>query len=366
MKTQTPLIIVCTLALLAVITAAQANDHVLNVYNWSDYIGEQTISGFEKSTGIKVKYDVYDSDDTLQAKMLTGKAGYDVVVPTSNYLGRQAAAGIYLKLDRSKIPNWNNLDKTLLKLVESADPGNKYGVPYAWYTDGLGYNLNKVRAALGNDAPLDSWDMLFKPEYLSKLKSCGVSVLDAPTDAFAATLHYLHRDPNSQNPADYQAAFEALKKIRPYITQFNSSGYINDLANGDICLAFGWSGDVNIAKRRVAEVGKSYKIQYMIPKTGAPLSVDLMAIPKDAPHPEEALKWVNYILSPQVGAGITNKVFYPTATIAARTYMRPEIAGDSTVFPPESVMKTLFLLKPLPAEILRLENRLWTQLKRGR
>ncbi|SCK29440.1 polyamine ABC transporter substrate-binding protein [Vogesella sp. LIG4] len=359
---RTPTIIAASL-LLAAATSSQAE--TLNIYNWSDYIGPNTVKNFETQSGIKIKYDVYDSDDTLQGKLLTGKAGYDIVVPTSNYLGRQAAAGIYLKLDRSKIPNWNNLDKTLMKLVESADPGNKYGVPYAWFTDGLGYNVNKVNAALGANAPLDSWDIMFKPEYLSKLKSCGVSVLDSPTDVFAATLHYLGKNPNSTNPADYQAAFQTLKTIRPHITQFNSSGYINDLANADVCFAFGWSGDINIAKRRAAEAGKSYKIQYVIPKSGAPLSVDLMAIPKDAPNPEAAHKWMNYILSPQVGADITNKVFYPTATVPARSYMLPMIANDSTIFPPESVMKTLFLLKPLPPEILRLENRLWVQLKTG-
>ena len=215
----------------------------------------------------------------------------------------------------------------MAKIVD-ADPANAHGVPWAYGTDGLGYNLSKVKAALGKDAPLDSWDILFDPKYVSKLKGCGVSVLDQANDVFAVTLHHLGKDPNSKNPADYQAAFEALKKIRPYITQFNSSGYINDLANGDICLALGFSGDVNIAKHRAQESKRPYQLAYVIPKSGAPLWFDVMVIPQDAPHPEAALKWINYIQSPEVNAAITNEVFYPTANAAARKYVKPEIAND--------------------------------------
>jgi len=338
----------------------------LHVYNWSDYIGDQTIPSFEKKTGIKVKYDVYDGDDTLQAKLLTGKAGYDIVVPTSNYMARQAAAGIYLPLNKALLPNLVNMDPQILKMVTAADPGNKYGVPYAWYTDGLGYNLNQVKAALGDSAPLDSWEMLFEPKYLSKLRSCGVSILDQAPDIFAITLHYLHKDPNSKNPSDYQAAFEALKKIRPYVTQFNSSGYINDLANGDVCFAVGWSGDVGIARRRAADAGKHYQISYVIPKSGAPFSVDMMAIPKDAPNPVAAHQWINHVLEPDIAADITNKVFYPTPNLPARKLVKPAISSDSGIYPSATVLQTLFMLQPLPNDILRLENRLWTQLKTGR
>jgi len=358
--------LLCSSLLLLSSTVALAEDKALNVYNWSDYIAKSTIPGFEKETGVKVKYDVYDSDDTLMAKMLTGKAGYDIVVPTSNFMAKQIEAGIYQKLDKSKMPNLANLDKGLMAQVAGADAGNAHGVPWAWGTDGLGYNLTKVHAILGKDAPLDSWDILFDPKYVSKLKGCGVSLLDQANDVFASTLHYLGKDPNSKNPADYQAAFEQLKKIRPYVTQFNSSGYINDLANGDICLALGWSGDVNIAKHRAIEAKKSYQIAYVIPKGGAPVWFDMMVIPKDAAHPEAALKWINYIEDPKVNAEITNEVFYPTANMMARKYVKPEIANDPTIYPPESVMKTLFLLKPIPADIIRLENRLWTQLKTGR
>ncbi|TDR82120.1 putrescine transport system substrate-binding protein [Paludibacterium purpuratum] len=337
----------------------------LNVYNWSDYIAKSTIPGFEKQSGDKVKYDVYDSDDTLQAKMLTGSSGYDVVAPTSNYMAKQIQAGIYQKLDKSKLPNLKNLDPSLMAQVAQADPGNAHGVPWAWGTDGLGYNVTKVQAILGKNAPLDSWDMLFDPKNVSKLKSCGVSVLDQANDVFAAALFYLHKDPNSHNPADQQAAFQLLKKIRPYITQFNSSGYINDLANGDICMAFGWSGDVNIAKRRAAEANKPYKIQYFIPKAGAPVWFDVMVIPKDAPNVAAAHQWINYIEDPKVNAQITNEVFYPTANKEARKYVNPAIANDPTIYPSPAVIKTLFLLKPIPPDVLRLQNRLWTQLKTG-
>jgi putrescine transport system substrate-binding protein len=345
---------------------AHADEKQLNLYNWADYIAKDTVPNFEKESGIHVRYDVYDGDETLQAKLLTGSTGYDVVVPTSNFLAKQIEAGVYQKLDKSKLPNLANLDPTLLKLVADADPGNQYGVPWAWGTTGLGYNVTRVKKILGNDAPLDNWDNLFKPEYLSKLKSCGVSVLDAPADVFAVTLHYLGKNPNSEVPSDYQAAYEALKQIRPYITQFNATSYINDLAGDDICFALSWSGDVSMASHRAREANKSYEVKYFIPKDGAPVWFDMMAIPKDAPHPEAALDWINYIERPEVHAGITNEVFYPNANVAARKFVRAEILNNPTVYPPESVVKTLFLLKPLPASIQRLENRLWAQLKAGR
>src|SRR5579863_8145658 len=277
------------------VTPALAADTELNVYNWSDYIAKDTIPNFEKQDGIHVKYDNYDSDDTLQAKLLAGSSGYDIVVPTSNYMAKQIQAGVYQKLDKSKLPNLANLDPTLMKMISDADPGNQYGVPWAYGTDGIGYNVEAVKKALGDNAPVDSWALVFDPANLSKLKGCGVSFLDQPADVFAAVLQYMHKDPNSTNPADYQAAFEVLKQIRPYITQFNSSGYINDLANNDVCLALGYSGDVNIAKHRALEAHKSYAISYVIPKSGAPVGFDMMAIPKDASNPDAALAWINFI-----------------------------------------------------------------------
>jgi putrescine transport system substrate-binding protein len=344
---------------------AAAKDTQLNVYNWSDYIAPDTIPNFTKQTGIKVKYDNYDSDDTLQAKLLAGNSGYDIVVPTSNYAGKQIAAGIFTPLDRSKLPNLKYLDPQLMSLVAGADPGNQYAVPWAWGTTGLGYNVTKARKILGPNVPLDNWDILFKSENISKFKPCGVSVLDAPDQVFSAALHYIGKDPNSTNPADYQAALTMLKKIRPYITQFNSSGYINDLVGGDICFAYGWSGDVVIAKHRAIDAKKPYEIGYYIPKGGAPVWFDVMAIPKDAGNKETALEWINYIETPQVNAAITDAVYYPTANAAARKYVQPDIAKDPAVYPPASVVNTLFLLKPLPPQIQRLETRLWTEFKTG-
>ncbi|MGP8436516.1 polyamine ABC transporter substrate-binding protein [Paraburkholderia fungorum] len=347
-------------------TANHAEAEELNVYNWSDNIADDTVAGFEKETGIHTRYDVYDGDDTLQAKLLSGSSGYDIVVPSSSYAGKQIEAGVYRKLDKSKIPNLANLDPTLMKMLASADPGNQYTVPWSWGTDGIGYNVTKVTQILGKDAPYDSWDLLFDPQYVSKLKTCGVSVLDSAEDAFSVGLIYLHKDPNSTNPADYQAVYKLLKTIRPYITQFNSSGYINDLANNDVCIALAWSGDVGIAKRRAQDAHRAYEIRYVIPKGDGVLWFDLMAVPKNAPHPEAAMQWINYILQPKVSAAITNQVFYPNANAAARAYVKPDILDNEAVYPRGDKMKSLTLSLPLPADILRLQNRLWTQLKSGR
>jgi putrescine transport system substrate-binding protein len=346
-------------------TPAHAADTELNVYNWSDYIAKDTIPDFEKQTGIHVKYDNYDSDDTLQAKLLAGSSGYDVVVPTSNYMAKQIQAGVYQKLDKAQIPNLKNLDPTLMKLITDADPGNQYGVPWAYGTDGIGYNVQAVQKVLGANAPVDSWALVFDPANLSKLKSCGVSFLDQAVDVFAATLQYMHKDPNSTNPGDYQAAYEVLKKVRPYITQFNSSGYINDLANNDVCVVVGWSGDVGIARRRTQEAKRSYEIKFSNVKEGGLLWFDVMVVPKDAPHPEAAMKWINFISDAKNNAAITNEVFYPTANRAARQFVTPAVAQDQTVYPADDVIAKMTLMKPMPTEILRLENRLWAQLKTG-
>ncbi|ONT84233.1 polyamine ABC transporter substrate-binding protein, partial [Burkholderia cenocepacia] len=304
-------------AALTSVASPSAHADELNVYNWSDYIAPDTIPNFQKQTGIHVKYDNYDSDDTLQAKLLAGSSGYDIVVPTSNYMAKQIQAGVYQKLDKSKIPNLANLDPLLMKMIADADPGNQYGVPWAYGTDGIGYNVQAVKKALGDKAPVDSWALVFDPANMEKLKGCGVSFLDQAVDVFAATLQYMGKDPNSKNPGDYQAAFEVLKKVRPYITQFNSSGYINDLANNDVCVALGWSGDIGIAHRRSSEAKRSYDIKFANPKEGGLLWFDVMVIPKDAPHPEAAMKWINYVSDPKVNAAITNTVFYPTANKAA-------------------------------------------------
>jgi putrescine transport system substrate-binding protein len=359
---------VSMLATLGVLAASTPSAHAeeLNIYNWSDNIADDTVPGFEKETGIHARYDVYDGDETLQAKLLAGSSGYDIVVPSSAYAAKQIQAGVYQKLDKSKIPNLANLDPALMKMLASADPGNQYTVPWSWGSDGLGFNATKLAKELGSDAPLDSWDLLFDPKYVSKLKGCGVSVLDSPEDTFAVGLAYLHKDPNSTLPADYQAVYQLYKTIRPYITQFNSSGYINDLANNDVCLALSWSGDVAIAKERAVEAHRPYEIRYVIPKGPGILWFDLMGVPKDAPHPEAAMKWINYVLQPKVSAGITNQVFYPNANMAARAFVKPAILENPAIYPQAERLNALTLAMPLPADIMRLENRLWAQLKAGR
>lgn len=356
-----------TLAALAVLGwSAPATAQVVNVYNWAEYTAPDTLSGFEKATGIKVRYDVYDSNDTLQAKLLTGQSGYDVVVPAINYAARQMQAGLFQKLDKSLIPNWEHLDPDLMALVAQVDPGNEYFVPWGWGTSGLGYNVTRVRELVGEDAPLDQWEMLFNPEYAAKLQSCGISVLDEPAQVFPAVLHYLGKDPNSSKPADYREALEALKKIRPYIRQFSSAGYIDELAVGDLCMVYGYSGDVYISKRRAEESGKSYTIDYFIPEGGAPAWFDVMAIPKDARNVAEAHAFINYIETPEVHAAITNAVFFPNANKTARQHVVPEVADNPMIYPPPEVAETLFLVKPQPLDIQRLQTRLWAELKSGR
>jgi putrescine transport system substrate-binding protein len=354
------------LLVLAAAGAAHAQDKIVNVYNWAEYTAPDTIPGFEKATGIKVRYDVYDSNDTLQAKLLTGKSGYDVVVPSTHYAGRQIQAGLFQKLDKSKIPNWKYLDPDTMALVAAVDPGNQYAIPWGYGTDGLGYNVTKVRQLLGDKVDLGNWDVLFNPDNAAKLKECGISVLDEAGQVFPAVLHYLGKDPNSTNPDDYKAALELLKKIRPYIRQFSSSGYIDELASGDLCMVYGYSGDVMIARRRAKEAGKSYDINYFIPKGGAPAWFDVMVVPKDAPHPDNAMAFINYIETPQVHAAITNTMYYPNANKEARKYVVKEVADNPMIYPPPEVSKTLFVIKALPLDILRLQTRMWAELKSGR
>ncbi|HEY9573269.1 MAG TPA: polyamine ABC transporter substrate-binding protein [Pusillimonas sp.] len=353
-------------ATLAAAPFAWAQDKVVNVYNWAEYTAPDTISGFEQATGIKVRYDVYDSNDTLQAKLLTGKSGYDVVVPSTHYAARQIEGGLFQKLDKSKIPNWKYLDQDIMDIVAAVDPGNQYLVPWGYGTNGLGYNVTKVREIMGADAPLGSWDMLFKPENAEKLKACGISMLDEAAQVFPAVLHYLGKDPNSSNADDYKQALELLKTIRPYIRQFSSSGYIDELAAGDLCMVYGYSGDVMIAANRAREAGKSYKIDYYIPQGGAPAWFDTMAIPKGAAHVDEALAFINYIETPEVHAAITNAMFYPNANKEARKHVVKEVADNPMIYPPADVAKTLFVIKPQPLPAQRLQTRMWAELKSGR
>ncbi|QDQ87356.1 polyamine ABC transporter substrate-binding protein [Alcaligenaceae bacterium SJ-26] len=356
----------CGTALLAAAGLAQAQQQVVNVYNWAEYTAPDTISGFEKATGIKARYDVYDSNDTLQAKLLAGNSGYDVVVPSTHYAARQIEGGIFQKLDKSQLPNWSHLDPAIMALVAEVDPGNEYLIPWGYGTNGLGYNVTKAREILGPDVALDNWDILFKPENAEKLAGCGISMLDEAAQVFPAVLHYLGKDPNSDKPEDYREALDVLKKIRPYIRQFSSSGYIDELVVGDLCMVYGFSGDVMISRSRAQEAGKSYDINYFIPQGGAPAWFDVMAIPASAQNVKEAHAFINYIETPEVHAAITNTMFYPNANKTARDFVVKDVADNPMIYPTPEVASTLFVIKQQPPAIQRLQTRMWAELKSGR
>lgn len=347
--------------------AAQAEDKVLHVYNWSDYIAEDTLANFEKETGIKVVYDVFDSNETLEAKLLAGSSGYDIVVPSNPFLAKQIKAGVFQKLDKSKLPNWENLDKNLLKALDPSDPGNQYSIPYMWGTIGIGYNVDKVKAALGSEPMPDNvWELAFNPKYVSKLKSCGVSMLDAGSEILPAVLHYMGKDAYSSNQADYTAAAGVLKAVRPHVTLFSSSGYINDMVNGSICLAVGWSGDISIARQRAIDTKSGQKIEALVPKNGGLIFFDSMAIPADAANVANAHAFINFIMRPEVHASLTNQVFYANPNKEARKFVVPEVANNPAVFPNSEQMKTMVAPKALGNDIRRLQTRIFTQFKTGR
>lgn len=345
---------------------ANAQDNQLNIYNWAEYTAEDTIPGFERQTGIKVQYDTYDSNDTLQAKLLTGKSGYDIVVPSTHFAARQLEAGLFQKLDKSQIPNWANLDPAIMDLLKPVDPNNEYLVPWGYGTNALGINVTKAKEIMGADVKLNDWSLLFDPEKAKQFQSCGISVLDEAAQVFPAALHYIGKDPNSSNPDDYRAALEMLKKVRPYIRQFSSSGYIDELASGDLCLVYAYSGDVLIAADRAREAKRDYEIDFFLPDDGAPAWFDTMAVPADAPNPEAAFKFINYFNEPKVSADITNNMFYPNANKAAREFVVPSVANNAAVYPPPEVAKNLFVIQAQPLNIQRLQTRLWSELKSGR
>ena len=352
--------------LMAISAGSLAADKTLHVYNWSDYIAPNTVADFEKQTGIKVVYDVFDSNEVLEGKMMAGNSGYDVVVPSSSFLARQLQSGVFQPLDRSKLPNYKNLDPDLMKKLEQHDPGNKYAIPYLWATTGIGYNVEKVKAALGKDAPVDSWDLVLKPENLEKLKSCGVSFLDAPEEIFATVLNYMGKDPNSSDPKDYTAATDLLLKLRPSIRYFHSSQYINDLANGNTCVAIGWAGDILQAKNRAVEAKNGVNIAYSIPKQGALAFFDMLAIPKDAKNVDEAYQFINYLMEPKVMAQISNKVFYASGVKASLPFVDPAIRDNPGIYPTADTMAKLFTLKVQEPKLDRVRTRAWTKVKSGK
>jgi putrescine transport system substrate-binding protein len=345
--------------------AAPGSGGELNVYNWSDYIGETTVEDFQKESGVTVRYDVYDSNETLEAKLMAGNTGYDLVVPTTSFLGRQIQAGIYQEIDKSKLKNYGNIDPQILEAVAPFDPGNKYAVPYFWGTVGIGYNIDKVKERLGDNAPVDSLDLLFKPENAAKLQDCGIAMLDAPSDMFQTTLKYIGKDPHSKSEEDYAAVEQLFAGIRQYVKYFHSSQYINDLANGELCAVIGWSGDVFIAAARADEAQNNVHIDYRIPKEGTLLWVDSLAIPKDAKNVENALKFIDYLNDPQVAANGVNYVSYASPNTAALPLVDAEIRDNPSIYPTPDVKKNLFPDAVADPELERLRTRTWTKIKTG-
>jgi len=346
--------------------AAGAEEKRLHVYNWSDYIAPDTIANFTKETGIEVTYDVYDGNEVLEAKLLAGNSGYDLVVPSASpYMARQIAAGAYRELDKAKLPNLKNLDPQILAQAATADPGNAHGVPYLWSVTGIGFNIALLDRALGDAAPRDSLALLFDPVYAKKLAPCGIALLDTPQEIVPAALAYLGRDPKSHAEADLADAIALIDKVRPYVRKFHSSQYINDLATGDICVALGYSGDVIQARNRAREAETPVEIAFRVPREGAQMSIDMLGIPADAPHPDNAHVFINYILRPDVIAAITNAVSYPNPNLAATPFVDPEIRDNPGIYPPEPLKRLLYIDLPAPRAYERARTRAWTRMKSG-
>jgi putrescine transport system substrate-binding protein len=345
---------------------AFAADRAVHVYNWSDYITKPALAAFQRETGIRVVYDVYDGNEILEAKLLAGRSGYDVVFPTAEPNGaRHVAARLYRPLDKARLPNLKHLDAAILASLQRADPGNAHLVPYLWGSTGIGINVGKVRQKLGRE-PEASWSLIFDAGNAAKLASCGIALLDADDEAFGAALIHLGRDPNSGRTEDLEAAAAALRQLRPHVKYFHASKYIADLANGELCVAQGYSGDIVQARSRAVEAGKHVRIAYLLPREGALVAVDAMAIPADAPHPEAAHAFVDFLLRPGVIADITNEVGFPNANASATALLKPEIRDDPAIYPPAETRARLVGPQPLPPEAQKLRARLWTRIKSGR
>jgi putrescine transport system substrate-binding protein len=362
-------VLVAAVAVLCSAGVRAEEEKVLNIYNWSDYIAEDTIKNFEKETGIKVRYDLFDSNEALHAKLIAGKTGYDIVVPGSHWAKSQIEAGLLMKLDKSKIPNLANLDPAIQAQLAKMDPGNEHIVDWLWGYTTVGINVDKVKKALGDKPmPDNAWDLVFNTEYISKLKGCGVAVLDTPSEILPLALNYLGKDPHSKNADDYKAAGEMLKKIRPSVTRFVGSGsdYIDQMAKGQLCAVVGWSGDIMIAKDKSQKAKKPQNLDVLLPKNGGLLFFDTMAIPKDAQHPENAHKWINYILKPEVHASLTNTVFYANPNKASLKFVKPELAKDPAVFPDEAALAKMIPPGTPDQATRKLITRTFTNFKAGR
>lgn len=345
--------------------AAQAQEKVVNVYNWSDYVDARALDEFTKETGVKVVYDTYDSNEILETKLLAGKTGYDVVVPSASFLQRQIQAGVYQKLDRALLPNARGLWPEISARLAVYDPGNQYAVDYMWFTTGIAYNVKKARERLG-DAPLDTWDIVFKPENLRKFADCGVYVLDSPEDLFTTALAWLKLKPDSKNPDDLRRAADVLATMRRNVKKFHSSEYINALANGDICLAVGWAGDSFQARDRATEANNGVEINYVIPREGTLISLDSFAIPKDAPHVAEAHKFIDFMLRPEIAARNTRVTKFANGVLASKPFVDKDILANKAIYPDEAAIARLFTATSNDPATQRIVTREWTRIKTGR
>jgi putrescine transport system substrate-binding protein len=350
---------------LAFASAAFAADREVRVFNWSDYIDESILEDFTKETGIKVTYDVFDSNEVLETKLLAGKTGYDVVTPSGSFLSRQIKAGVFQKLDKSKLPNLSNMWSEVSDRTAVYDPGNEYSINYMWGTTGIGYNEGKVKERMA-DAPVDSLDLIFKPEIISKFKDCGIFVLDTPEEIIPMALNYLGIDPNTTNAEDIKKAEALISSIRPNIQKFHSSEYINALANGDICIAVGWSGDILQARDRADEAKNGHVISYKVPKEGTMVWFDQMAIPADAKNLAEAHEFLNYLMKPEVIAKASNYVNYANGNLASKEFINEEVKNDPAIYPDEATMKRLFVKGPYDPKTQRVVTRAWTKIVTGK
>ena len=362
---RSPALVAAALALL-IAAPAHAQQRIVNVYNWSDYIEPSLLDNFTQQTDIKVRYDTFDSNDTLETKLLAGKSGYDVVVPTGFFLERQIKAGVFQKLDKSKLPNLVNIWPEIAQRLAAYDPGNLYAVNYMWGTTGIGYNLAKAREALGGDGKIDSWEVVFKPELLAKFKGCGVYLLDSADDIMPAALQYLGFDPNSHKEAELQKAADLLVKVRSSVRKFHSSEYLDALATGEACFAVGFSGDVKQAQKRAAEAKNGVEIAYAIPKEGAQLWFDNLAIPRDAKHVAEAHAFIDFLQRPEVAAKNSDFISYANGNLASQQFIDKAVLEDPNIYPDEATMSRLYTIKAYDAATQRLLNRQWTRIKTGK
>ncbi|NVN86893.1 MAG: polyamine ABC transporter substrate-binding protein [Rhodopseudomonas sp.] len=356
--------VLCLFGLLAL--PAQAQDRTVNFYNWSNYMAPGVLDEFTRETGIKVVYDTFDANETLETKLLAGKSGYDVVVPTAYFLQRQIAAKIFQKLDKSKLPNLKNAWDTVTKRLAVYDPGNQYAANYMWGTTGIGYNVATMKKIIGEAGTIDSWDLIFKPQNLAKFKDCGVHMLDSPDDILPAALNYLHINPNSTNSDDLEKAADLIAKVRPSVRKFHSSEYLSALATGEICLVVGWSGDIKQAQSRAAEANNGITIGYAIPKEGAQMFFDNLAIPADAKNVAEAHELINFLYRPEIAARNSDFLSYANGNLASQEFINPRVTNDKTIYPDEAMQARLFVITARDAATQRTINRLWTKVKTGR